>query len=409
MAMTNSEDAPLSVVAVSKALADWIGKLGMVWVEGQLSEVRLRPGSQIVFMRLRDVQSEASVSLVATSAMVGAMSPPLAEGAQVVVLASVEYWSKRGDLHLRARQLRAVGLGELLARLEQLRRLLDAEGVFAPERKRPLPFLPRRVGLICGRNSEAERDVTVNARRRWPAVEFAIREVPVQGAGAVSAVTAALAELDAQPEVDVIIITRGGGSVEDLLPFSNEALVRAAAAARTPIVSAIGHERDRPLLDDVADVRASTPTDAARRVVPDWSEEVARVTNARAAIRAALGARVAAEQRTVDQLRRTGALQAASERLNRETDAVLRLRVEGRRALADRLGTSQATVQALRGRLHALSPAATLERGYAIVTTASGTVATAPSDIAHGARFTVRLRDGAFTGQRLDATSEETP
>lgn len=405
--MANSEDAPLSVVAVSKALADWIGKLGTVWVEGQLSEVRRRPGAQVVFMRLRDVQSDASVSLVAQSSMVNAMSPPLADGAQVVVLASVEYWTKRGDVHLRARQLRAVGLGELLARLEHLRRMLDAEGLFAPARKRPLPFLPRRVGLICGRNSEAERDVTVNARRRWPAVEFAIREVPVQGSAAVSAVTAALADLDAEPEVDVIIITRGGGSVEDLLPFSNEALVRAAAAARTPIVSAIGHERDRPLLDDVADLRASTPTDAARRVVPDWAEEAARVGAARSTMRTALTARLAAEQRNLDQLRRTGALQAAGERLTREGEGIARLRLDGRRALADRLSASQSGIETLRQRLRALSPAATLERGYAIVTNPRGSVALAPDDIPPGSDFTVRLRDGSFVGRRVDATKEE--
>ena len=407
MAMPNSEDSPLSVVAVSKAMADWIAKLGTVWVEGQLSEVRLRPGAHLVFMRLRDVQSDASVSLVAPASMVTTMSPPLSEGAQVVVLASVEYWTKRGDLHLRARQLRAVGLGELLARLEQLRRLLDAEGLFAAGRKQPLPFLPRRVGLICGRNSEAERDVTVNARRRWPTVEFALREVPVQGAAAVSAVTGALAELDADPEVDVIIITRGGGSVEDLLPFSNEALVRAAAQARTPIVSAIGHERDRPLLDDVADLRASTPTDAARRVVPDWIEENARVAAARAALRGAVGARLAAEQRTVDQLRRTGAMQAAGERLTREAEGITRLRIDARRALADQLGAAQSGVATLRERLRALSPAATLERGYAIVTDPQGSVAMAPTDIPPGSTFTVRLRDGAFVGRRLNVPNEE--
>ncbi len=401
MGITTSEDAPLTVANVSQMLAGWIRKLSTVWVEGQLSEVRIRPGSNLVFMRLRDSQADVSMSLVASSSMIRQMSPPVSDGAQVIVLVGVEYWSKRGDLHLRARQIKAVGLGELLARLEQLRRTLDAEGLFAEERKQPLPFLPRRIGLICGRNSEAERDVTVNARARWPGVEFEIREVAVQGSSAVAAVTAALVELDDHPEVDVIIITRGGGSVEDLMPFSNEALIRAAAATTTPLVSAIGHERDRPLLDDVADFRASTPTFAAQSVVPDLEEEKERVDDSRRALRHQITRRMAQESSQLEYLRRSGALRTVLDRLRTEQDRIRRDRADAQRALQTRLAAATADLASLRTRLHALSPAATLDRGYAIVTDTAGGIAFGPADIQPGAHFNVRLRDGAFTAARL--------
>lgn len=407
MGIATSEDAPLTVATVSQMLAGWIRKLSTVWVEGQLSEVRIRPGSNLVFMRLRDSQADVSMSLVASSSMIRQMSPPVSDGAQVIVLVGVEYWSKRGDLHLRARQIKAVGLGELLARLEQLRRTLDAEGLFAKERKQPLPFLPRRIGLICGRNSEAERDVTVNARARWPGVEFEIREVAVQGSSAVAAVTAALAELDEHPEVDVIIITRGGGSVEDLMPFSNEALVRAAAAATTPLVSAIGHERDRPLLDDVADFRASTPTFAAQSVVPDLAEEKERVDDARRALRHQITRRMAQERSQLEYLRRSGALRTVLDRLRTEQDRIRRDRTDARRALQTRLDAATADLASLRTRLHALSPAATLDRGYAIVTDMTGGIAFGPAAIQPGAHFNVRLRDGAFTAARLPEPNPE--
>ena len=401
MALTHSAESPLSVVAVNKAVADWIGKLGTVWVEGQLSQVTVRPGSSIVFMRLRDVTSDASISLVAATATARSVVPPLTEGARVVVLASVEFWSKRGDVHLRARQIRAVGLGELLARLEQLRALLAAEGVFEPARKQPLPFLPRRIGLICGRNSDAQRDVMVNARKRWPGVDFEVREVAVQGTHAVAEVRAAVTELDAIPDVDVIVITRGGGSVEDLLPFSDEGLVRTVVAATTPVVSAIGHERDRPILDDAADVRASTPTDAARRIVPDWAEESARVAAARTALATAITTRLRQEQHALDALRASGALHETITNLQFAVERLVRTRLDARRALSDRLTAASTEVTALTHRLRALSPAATLERGYAIVHNAEGVIATSPQDVPTGTQFTARLCHGSITGQRL--------
>jgi exodeoxyribonuclease VII large subunit len=312
--------------------------------------------------------------------MLGRLDPPLAEGQRVIVHARPDFWTARGALSLRAREVRAVGIGALLAELARLKELLAAEGLFAAERKQPLPFIPQRIGLICGRASAAEQDVVVNARERWPGIAFEIREVAVQGAGAVPAVTAALAELDALPEVDVIIIARGGGSVEDLLPFSNEALVRAVAACRTPVVSAIGHEQDTPLLDFVADLRASTPTDAAKRVVPSLSEQ----------------------QALLDALRRR-ADRVVLGLLDREHQYVDHRRQRLRTVLTGRLDAATSEVSHLAARVRAMSPAATLERGYAIVTNDTGSIVRRAADVPEGSLITVRLSEGRLlartTGQ----------
>lgn len=405
MALRHSEEAPASVRDIAQAVSDYIGRLGEVWVEGQLSEVRVRQGANLVYMRLRDVAAEASLSLVVPQKIYGALAPPPSEGARVVVCGKLEFWGKRGDLHMRARTIRAVGLGELLARLEQLRALLAAEGLFDVARKQPLPFLPRRIGVICGRNSEAERDVLVNAERRWPGIQFAVRGVAVQGAAASAEVLKALVELDAIDDVDVIIITRGGGSVEDLLPFSEESLLRAVASARTPVVSAIGHERDRPLLDEVADVRASTPTDAARRVVPDVREEAQRIGQARQRLDQLMRQHLGYADQSVAALRHSPALHNPEFLVQRQVDLVGNARDAANRLLAERLNRASDSVDALRHRLHALSPAATLERGYAIVHNDAGVIAVSPDDVAEGSDFEVRLAEGSIQGRRLPATA----
>jgi exodeoxyribonuclease VII large subunit len=281
MALDTSPESPAAVRTISRMLADCINRLGAVWIDGQVAEYRPRPGARFHYFVLRDTDVDMSLSVKADSSVLGRLDPPLAEGQRILVHARPDFYAGRGSLSMLAKEIRPVGLGALLAELARLRELLAAEGLFAPERKKALPFIPTRVGLICGRASAAMEDVLANARDRWPTIEFEIREVPVQGGQAVPAVTAALAELDAIPAVDVIIITRGGGSVEDLLPFSNEALVRAVAACRTPVVSAIGHEQDAPLVDFVADLRASTPTDAAKRVVPSLREETALIDGLR--------------------------------------------------------------------------------------------------------------------------------
>ncbi|WP_250443382.1 exodeoxyribonuclease VII large subunit, partial [Actinotalea sp. C106] len=295
-ALDTTAGTPWPVRHLSAKIADYIQRMPSVWVEGQVVQLNRRPGTTLAFLTLRDTDTDVSVPVSLHTRVLEQASTEIAEGAHVVVHVTPAYWPKRGSLQMQADEIRAVGVGELLARIEHLKRILAAEGLFDPSRKKPLPFLPGVVGLVCGRESKAEHDVVVNARARWPQVSFEIREVAVQGTQAVSQVSAALAELDADPSVEVIVVARGGGSVEDLLPFSNETLVRAAAACRTPLVSAIGHETDAPLLDLVADHRASTPTDAAKRIVPDIGEERARLQQARSRIRAAIAHRLRREE-----------------------------------------------------------------------------------------------------------------
>lgn len=380
MALTTSPEEPAAVRTISRLLGDWIGRLGAVWVDGQVAEYRPRPGARMQYFVLRDTDVDMSVSVKADAAVIGRLDEPLAEGQRIVVHARPDFYVARGSLALLAKEIRPVGIGALLAELARLRELLAAEGLFSPDRKRPLPFLPRRVGLICGRNSAAMRDVLVNARERWPAIEFDVREVPVQGPQAVAAVTAALAALDADPAVDVIVVTRGGGSVEDLLPFSNETLVRAVANCRTPVVSAIGHEQDAPLVDFVADLRASTPTDAAKRVVPSLREQQDYVTGLRRRASVVLGHQVQREQQALDHRRQ-----------------------RARSVVAGRLAAAATDVEHLQARVRALSPSATLERGYAIVLTDDGAIVRDADDVASGTGLDIRVAHGRLRAARTDA------
>lgn len=380
MALETSAESPVPVRTVSRLIGDWVGQLGAVWMEGQIAQFRRRPGARNQFLVLRDTDAEVSLTIVADAQLIGSIVPPLDEGQRVVVWARPEFWSGQGSLQLRARDIRPVGLGDLLASIERLKGVLAAEGLFAPERKLPLPFLPRTIGLICGRASAAMTDVLVNVEDRWPGIRFDVREVAVQGVNAVPEVTAALAELDADPDVDVIVIARGGGSVEDLLPFSNETLVRAVAAARTPVVSAIGHEQDTPLVDYVADLRASTPTDAAKRIVPSWKDESALVIGLRErALRVIIGG------------------------LDRASDAVADARRRSRQVLSRRLDAADADVMHLGARLRALSPASTLDRGYAIVTVADGEIVRDPDQVPAGGLVSIRVARGSLAARREDS------
>lgn len=377
MALDSSADAPVPVRTVSRLIGDWIGQLGAVWMEGQVAQFRKRPGARNQFLVLRDTDAEISLTVVADAQLVGSVEPPLAEGQRVVIWARPEFWSGQGSLQLRAREIRPVGIGDLLASIERLKGVLAAEGLFSPERKLPLPFLPRTIGLICGRASAAMTDVLVNVEDRWPGMPFAVREVAVQGVNAVTEVTAALAELDADPDVDVIVIARGGGSVEDLLPFSNETLVRAVAAAVTPVVSAIGHEQDAPLLDYVADLRASTPTDAAKRIVPSWAEETALITGLRERSR-----------RTIFTM------------LDRASDVLVDLRRRALTRITRQWESAMADNEHLTARLRALSPASTLDRGYAIVTSADGSIIRDADDVADGDVVLIRVAQGSWRARR---------
>lgn len=399
-ALDTTPDAPWPVRMLSAKIADYIHRMPGLWVEGQVVQLNRRPGTTLAFLTLRDTDADVSLPASVHVRVLDAAAAPLQEGAHVVVHATPRFWPKRGTLQMEVDEIRTVGLGELLARIEHLKRVLAAEGLFDAARKRPLPFLPHVVGLVCGRESKAEHDVVVNARARWPEVRFEIREVAVQGASAVAEVRAALAELDARPDVEVIVVARGGGSVEDLLPFSNEALVRAVAACRTPVVSAIGHETDSPLIDLVADHRASTPTDAGKRVVPDVSEERARVTQARTRLRTALTHRVRRETDALAALRSRPVLAQPAVMLEGRSRDVLHLRAQAARALDDCVRAGAAEVERLHAQVRALSPAATLERGYAVVQRADDDlVVRSPAEAPSGTRLRLRLAHGELTAR----------
>jgi exodeoxyribonuclease VII large subunit len=395
MPLETTPESPVPVRTVLRLVGEWVGRLGRIWVEGQIAELNRRGGT--VFLTLRDPVAAVSARVVCTRAVMDANDPPPAEGARVVIWARPDFNVARGSFSLTALEIRTVGIGELLARLERLRRSLAAEGLFAAERKRPLPFLPGMVGLICGRDSAAERDVRRNAALRWPAVRFRVERVAVQGPYAVTEIIEALQELDADPAVEVIIVTRGGGSIEDLLPFSDEALIRAVAACRTAVVSAIGHEQDSPILDYVADVRASTPTDAARRVVPDVSEQLALIHQLRTRARRSLAGKLDRELSWLSAIKSRPALANPVQEIERQQELVTALAQRARRCLSAGLDRASDDVNHTRARLLALSPAATLRRGYAIVQHGDSSVVRAAAEVAQGEKLAVRFADDQIT------------
>ncbi|MEI6229732.1 MAG: exodeoxyribonuclease VII large subunit [Actinomycetes bacterium] len=406
MALSTSPQTPAAVRSIARAVEDWVARLGSIWVEGQIAQLSRRPGMSTVFLTLRDTEADVSISVTAPTRLVDSSTPPLAEGQRVIVHAKAEYFVQRGSLSFRATEIRPVGIGELLAQLEARKNLLAAEGLFDESRKKALPFLPRIIGLICGRNSDAERDVVENARRRWPGAVFEIREVAVQGVRAVSEVTAALTDLDATTDVDVIIITRGGGSVEDLLPFSDEGLLRAVSRAKTPVVSAIGHEKDSPLLDLVADVRASTPTDAARKVVPDMAEQRRFVADLRTRADRAMRQRIEQNISWLDALRARPVLADPNVLLDVPQQKVEQLRDRTRRCLSHALDRAQDEVVYSRAQVRSLSPAATLDRGYAVVRMADGSVVRDAQTVDVGAALRINVSSGEFVATRTATPPE---
>jgi exodeoxyribonuclease VII large subunit len=396
-----SPEHPYPVRAVAIRVAGWIDKLGTVWVEGQIAQMNVRPDAKTVFMVLRDPAADMSLTVTCPRDLVLNAPVKLSEGTQVVMCGKPNFYTGRGTFSLRVSEIRAVGIGELLARIERLRRLLDAEGLFDPRLKRPIPFLPDTIGLITGRASAAERDVTHVATTRWPAVRFAIRNTIVQGPNAVAQIVEALRDLDKDPDVDVIVVARGGGSVEDLLPFSDETLCRAISACTTPVVSAVGHEPDNPLCDLVADLRAATPTDAAKRIVPDAAAEQALVTDLRNRSARALRNWVTREDRLVAQLRSRPVLADPLSALTARSADVDRARACIRRDINRLIAAETDRTGHLSARLATLGPAATLARGYAVVQTvpASGgpQILRSTADAPAGTRLRVRVADGAVT------------
>lgn len=397
MAVNTSAETPLPVGEVSRLIGSWIDRLGAVWVEGQITQLSRRPGAGVVFLTLRDPSHDISVGVTCYRQVFDAVADVVGEGARVVVHAKPEWYAPRGQLSLRAVEIKPVGVGELLARLEQLKKSLASEGLFSPARKKPLPFLPQLIGLVCGRASAAERDVLENARHRWPAVRFEVRNVPVQGVHAVTQVVQAVKELDDLEDVDVIIVARGGGSVEDLLPFSDEQLVRAVAACRTPVVSAIGHEPDNPLLDHVADLRASTPTDAAKKVVPDVGEELERVRMLRGRARRCAEAFVEREERGLAHALARPAIQDPHRMIDERADHVAALVGRSRRTVGHLLDRADSELTHTHARVVALSPAATLKRGYAVLQRADGHVVRDPAEVAADEPLRARVAEGEFT------------
>jgi exodeoxyribonuclease VII large subunit len=406
MAMETSAESPVPVRTVLQAVGGWIGKLGRIWVEGQITDLNARGGT--CYLTLRDPVANMSVRVVGPRAVFEAAGPAVTDGARVVVHAKPDFWINRGTFSLSALEVRPVGVGELLARLERLKQVLAAEGLFRPERKRPLPFLPGKVGLICGRDSDAEHDVLQNARRRWPAVAFRVENTAVQGSYAVGEVMEALRRLDADPEIEVIVIARGGGSMEDLLPFSDEALVRAVSAARTPVISAIGHEQDSPILDLVADMRASTPTDAAKKAVPDVREQLQLVRQLRDRGRRCLAGGIEREIGWLQAVRSRPALADPIREIERQSEQVLALRDRTRRCLSGALDRAGDELSHTRARLLALSPASTLRRGYAIVQREDESVVRDAAGVGKGDRLLVRLADGRLAVTVDDAAPGDT-
>ncbi len=361
---------------VVNRLKEYLKKLPAVWVEGQLAEVKDRPGSQVIFATFRDLTTDVSVSTAATRSVLGADAQFLVEGDRVLLLLQPEFWPRRGELQLRILAIKPVGIGELLARLEALKQILAAEGLFDAAKKQALPFLPTKIGLICGRASAAMHDVVVNAKLRWPLVQFEIREVAVQGDSAVKDVAAALTELDALADVDVIVIARGGGSLEDLLPFSDEGLIRLVFKLQTPIVSAIGHEQDTPLLDFVADLRASTPTDAARKVVPSLVEEQDLITNLIYRMQREVYSIIRDEQAGLFELQRSLLQLHPKTRLLTDQKTITNQRYLLRSNLKAAIAAANSQLAAFGATIKALSPQGTLERGYAIVRSKNGKLVT---------------------------------
>jgi exodeoxyribonuclease VII large subunit len=389
---------------VSEAIKEYVERLGPIWIEGEISELNERSGG-MAFMRLRDTSVDMSLSVMCYKNVLAAVQP-LPANARVVIHAKASWFTKNGSLTMSAKEIRQVGVGELLARLEALKGVLAAEGLFSADRKVALPLLPRKVGLICGRNTDAEKDVVENARRRWPAVEFEIREVAVQGAAAVVEVSEALRELESIEDVDVIIITRGGGSFEDLLPFSDESLVRLAASCETPIVSAIGHEKDSPLLDLVADYRASTPTDAAKRVVPDIEQEIADINKIRDRIYRRLVSTIDYELNQISQLRNRPVMKDPSVMVKARVEELNALRDRSHRGFKALLDIEKKEIKGVIAHLRSLSPQSTMDRGYSVVQSDDGKIVRDATKLKAGAVLRIRAAKGEARASVLEPKSE---
>lgn len=396
---------PWPLAHLSRKIKDYVDKMPATWIEAEVVEYKQRPANRMTFFVAKDLHENASMQIKAFGNVIAAAGPALDEGARVIMQVKPDYYTGSGSLAMMASEIRTVGLGELLVALERLRQRLDQEGLFSPARKKPLPFLPRRIGLICGRGAKAKDDVIVNATARWPGADFEIREVAVQGPSCPGEVMAALEELDAMEGIDVIVITRGGGAVEDLLGFSDEALVRAAAAARTPVVGAIGHETDTPLLDYVVDFRASTPTDAAKRIVPDLREQLEFLGEGRARMRAALGFKLQNAYAELAQIRQRPVMQNPQSALQMRGQELAHLLTKMRSAVNTQLAAERTELAQLRGTLRAISPQATLDRGYSVLRLPNKSVITDATQVKRGDLIEAMLANGSLVASVVGMTN----
>ena len=403
-AADTTRDNPWPLSRLTQNIKIYVDRMSALWVEGQVVQYNPRPGSRMAFFTLRDTESDTSMTVTAFPNVITAIGAGFEEGVKVVARVKPVFWERSGSLNLQAAEIHLQGLGDLLAQIERLRQRLAAEGLFDADRKKPLPFLPRVIGLVCGRNAKAKDDVIVNASARWPAARFEVREVAVQGQYAVREVTQAIAELDSLPQVDVIVVARGGGSVEDLLPFSDEALVRAAAQASTPLVSAIGHEGDAPLLDYVADYRASTPTDAARRIVPDLAQELDGLARAREGMRSAIQRRLAQERYNLDLLVSRPIFLAPAATLEPHRTFIDSALTSLRTQVERRLSSERQSILQASATLQALSPQATLERGYSMLRLPSGELVRDASQVPKGTLVEGILAQGRLVAQVVGST-----
>ena len=388
----SSEQTPWSVANFTNTLKEWITRLGNVWVEGQISQIS--PKKDVFFGELRDLVADKGFSIHSRRPDVLAAVSELTAGDRVVALVHPDFWERSGKTSMDVLAIRKVGLGELLERIERLRQQLIKEGLTLPERKQPLPFLPNLIGLITGANSDAEKDVLQNTKARWPQVRFKVQHTPVQGDKAAPEIIKAIELLDADPEVDVIVLARGGGSFQDLLVFSDEKVVRAVANCKTPIVSAIGHENDRPLTDEVADVRASTPTDAAKLIVPDVIEERKKISQALERIGLRVVGFVQNQIELISGIRTRPILANPFTLVDERALQIAQLELSLTSQLRNTLEKQQLLVTGLRGQVRALSPKLTLDRGYAVVRDNNGHVLTEPKQAASGQKLRITLAGG---------------
>lgn len=383
-ARETTRENPWPLRLLSENIKTYVDRMSPLWIEGQIVQLNERAATRMSFLTIRDVEAEISMDVTAFGNVLANAGGTLKPGSRVVAHVKPSFWTKTGRLSLQAREIHPIGVGDLLAQIEALRQKLAAEGLFADGHKKPLPFLPRRIGLICGQNAKAKDDVIVNATARWPGAQFAIREVLVQGSGCVADVTRALGELDAIEDVDVIVIARGGGAVEDLLPFSDEVMLRAVFAARTPVVSAIGHEGDAPLLDLVADYRASTPTDAARTIVPDLHAELDGLSRATSTLRQRVRHRIDTERERLDLLIQRPVLTSPAMSLTSHTQGLAQAVTSLRHHITMRLTNAQSEMSEATATLRAMSPQATLERGYSIIKAPAKGIVTDAADVKKG-------------------------